>query len=54
MFEEEVDQTNPGNSPKIAQTVIPGRLYQLIGEVLSFTAQVDQEVSPRNDARSNE
>jgi hypothetical protein len=46
MFDEKVEHTTPGNSPKMAHSVVPGRLYQLIGEVLSFTAQVDQGVAP--------
>ena len=45
---EKVDKTPPQNTLDMPQTVVPGRLYQLIGELMTFTAQIDQGVAPRH------
>lgn len=57
MFDEEVGQADSGNSTNSARlasakrALVPGRLYQLAGEVLSFTAQVDSGLTPQPDER---
>lgn len=56
MIEKEVEQANGGNSSKSgkdlpAVTVVPGRLYHLVGEILAFTVQVDRSPSSGIEAR---
>lgn len=43
-MDESTLETGTMNRETAPRTLVPGRLYRLIGEVLSFTAQVDQSI----------